>query len=169
MPRSRPILNIRAQTYNLPPLTIVHLSFWLLGLIFACLEDPRCGVIPRVQYGYSLLCGSVVLFQCHTGFTLRGPPSVRCDPGSRQWTPAPPTCHGTQPHPSVSRSRVAKLSPTRDFTWFVVARDTYKPDIMQLCANKKRVYSLFNWTFLNHVLKNVSTAFGRSYFTKCEI
>ncbi|CAL8294494.1 unnamed protein product [Boreogadus saida] len=61
--------------------------------------DPRCGVIPRVQYGYSLLCGSVVLFQCRTGFTLQGPPSVRCDPGSKNWTPAPPICH--DPNPSV--------------------------------------------------------------------
>ncbi|CAL8356561.1 unnamed protein product [Lota lota] len=55
--------------------------------------DPRCGVIPRIQDGYSLLCDSVILFQCHTGFTLQGSPSVTCDPGSQQWRPAPPTCH----------------------------------------------------------------------------
>ncbi|KAK5867277.1 hypothetical protein PBY51_011784 [Eleginops maclovinus] len=54
--------------------------------------DPSCGPIPRIQSGYSLLCGSVILFQCHSGFKLLGSSSVSCDPNSQQWRPAPPTC-----------------------------------------------------------------------------
>ncbi|KAM4618178.1 eosinophil peroxidase [Polymixia lowei] len=55
--------------------------------------DPSCGPIPRIQSGYSLLCDSMILYQCHSGFALLGSPSVSCDPGSKQWSPAPPTCH----------------------------------------------------------------------------
>ncbi|XP_070686264.1 eosinophil peroxidase [Pempheris klunzingeri] len=54
--------------------------------------DLRCGPIPRVQSGYSMLCDSVVLYQCHAGFKLLGSSSVSCDPNSQQWSPAPPTC-----------------------------------------------------------------------------
>ncbi|XP_078113281.1 eosinophil peroxidase [Sander vitreus] len=55
--------------------------------------DPSCGPIPRIQYGYSLLCDSVILYQCHSGFKLLGSLSVSCDPNSQQWSPTPPTCH----------------------------------------------------------------------------
>ncbi|XP_034736051.1 eosinophil peroxidase [Etheostoma cragini] len=54
--------------------------------------DPSCGPIPRIQYGYSLLCDSVILYQCHSGFKLLGSLSVSCDPNSQQWSPTPPTC-----------------------------------------------------------------------------
>ncbi|XP_029378326.1 eosinophil peroxidase [Echeneis naucrates] len=54
--------------------------------------DPSCGPIPRIQSGYSLLCDSVILYQCHSGFMMIGSSSVSCDPHSRQWSPAPPTC-----------------------------------------------------------------------------
>ncbi|XP_037624116.1 thyroid peroxidase [Sebastes umbrosus] len=54
--------------------------------------DPRCGPIPRIQSGYSLLCDSVILYQCHSGFKLLGSSSVSCDPNSQQWSPAPPKC-----------------------------------------------------------------------------
>ncbi|XP_033490175.2 eosinophil peroxidase [Epinephelus lanceolatus] len=54
--------------------------------------DPSCGAIPRIQSGYSLLCDSVILYQCHSGFKLLGSSSVSCDPNSQQWSPTPPTC-----------------------------------------------------------------------------
>lgn len=60
------------------------------------LPDPSCGPIPRIQSGYSLLCDSVILYQCHSGFKLLGSSSVRCDPNSQQWSPAPPTCQGAK-------------------------------------------------------------------------
>lgn len=63
------------------------------------LPDPSCGPIPRIQSGYWLLCDSVVLYQCHSGFKLLGSPSVSCDPNSQQWSSAPPTCQGTTPKP----------------------------------------------------------------------
>lgn len=59
--------------------------------------DPSCGPIPRIQYGYSLLCDSVILYQCHSGFKLLGSLSVSCDPNSQQWSPTPPTCQGMKP------------------------------------------------------------------------
>uniref|UniRef100_A0A8C4F6R8 Eosinophil peroxidase n=1 Tax=Dicentrarchus labrax TaxID=13489 RepID=A0A8C4F6R8_DICLA len=61
--------------------------------------DPTCGPIPRIQSGYSMLCNSVVLYQCHSGFKLLGSSSVSCDPNSQQWSPTPPTCDGTRPKP----------------------------------------------------------------------
>ncbi|XP_031713358.1 eosinophil peroxidase [Anarrhichthys ocellatus] len=54
--------------------------------------DPNCGPIPRIQSGYSLLCDSVILYQCHSGFKLLGSSSVSCDPNSQKWSPTPPTC-----------------------------------------------------------------------------
>lgn len=63
------------------------------------LPDPSCGPIPRIQSGYSLLCDSVILYQCHSGFKLLGSSSVSCDPNSQQWSPTPPTCQGTKPKP----------------------------------------------------------------------
>lgn len=62
-----------------------------------CLSDPRCGPITRIQSGYLLLCDSVILYQCHSGFELLGSSSVSCNPNSRQWSPDPPTCQGTKP------------------------------------------------------------------------
>ncbi|KAM8891747.1 eosinophil peroxidase isoform 2-T2 [Spinachia spinachia] len=56
------------------------------------LTDPGCGLIPRIPSGYSLLCDSVVLYQCPSGFELLGSSSVSCDPSSRQWSPSAPTC-----------------------------------------------------------------------------
>lgn len=61
------------------------------------LSDPGCGPIPRIQSGYLLLCDSVILYQCHSGFKLLGSSSVSCDPNSRQWSPDPPTCQGIEP------------------------------------------------------------------------
>ncbi|XP_073327904.1 eosinophil peroxidase [Pagrus major] len=54
--------------------------------------DPSCGPIPRIQSGFSMLCNSVILYQCHSGFKLLGSSSVSCDPDSQQWSPKPPTC-----------------------------------------------------------------------------
>lgn len=61
------------------------------------LPDPSCGPIPRIQSGYSLLCDSVILYQCHSGFKLLGSSSVSCDPNSLQWSPTPPACQGIEP------------------------------------------------------------------------
>lgn len=72
-----------------------HVS--LPGPFLTSLPDPSCGPIPRIQSGYSLLCNSVILYQCHSGFKLLGSSSVSCDPQSHQWSPAPPTCQGTKP------------------------------------------------------------------------
>ncbi|XP_028286259.1 eosinophil peroxidase [Parambassis ranga] len=54
--------------------------------------DPSCGPIPRIQSGYSLLCNSVILYQCQSGFTLLGSSSISCDTKSQQWSSTPPTC-----------------------------------------------------------------------------
>ncbi|XP_056273234.1 eosinophil peroxidase isoform X1 [Pseudoliparis swirei] len=54
--------------------------------------DPSCGLIPRIHSGYSLLCDSIILYQCHSGFILLGSSSISCDPSSQQWSPTPPTC-----------------------------------------------------------------------------
>lgn len=79
------------------------------GITFVCcvfpspfltsLPDPSCGLIPRIQSGYSLLCDSVILYQCHTGFKLLGSSSVSCDPNSQKWSPTPPTCEGAKTKP----------------------------------------------------------------------
>uniref|UniRef100_A0A8C7G3X0 Eosinophil peroxidase n=1 Tax=Oncorhynchus kisutch TaxID=8019 RepID=A0A8C7G3X0_ONCKI len=58
--------------------------------------DPSCGPIPRLQSGFSLLCDSVIYYQCGPGYQLIGPSSVTCDPNSYQWSPAPPICHGRE-------------------------------------------------------------------------
>ncbi|RVE71729.1 hypothetical protein OJAV_G00054890 [Oryzias javanicus] len=55
--------------------------------------DPSCGAIPRIPLGYSILCKSVVFYQCHSGFKLVGFSSISCDPNSQQWSSDPPTCH----------------------------------------------------------------------------
>ncbi|CAK6961489.1 eosinophil peroxidase [Scomber scombrus] len=55
-------------------------------------SDPSCGPIPRIQSGYSLLCNSVILYQCHSGFKLLGSSSISCDPDTQKWSSAPPTC-----------------------------------------------------------------------------
>ncbi|XP_029607734.1 eosinophil peroxidase [Salmo trutta] len=55
--------------------------------------DPSCGPVPRLQTGFSLLCDSIIYYQCGPGYQLIGPSSVTCDPNSYQWSPAPPTCH----------------------------------------------------------------------------
>ncbi|GLD47533.1 eosinophil peroxidase-like isoform X1, partial [Lates japonicus] len=55
-------------------------------------DDPSCGPIPRIHSGYSLLCDSVILYQCHSGFKLLGSSSISCDPNTNQWSPTPPTC-----------------------------------------------------------------------------
>lgn len=60
------------------------------------LTDPHCGPIPRIQFGYYLLCNSVILYQCHSGYKLLGTSSTSCDPNSQQWSPAPPSCQGTK-------------------------------------------------------------------------
>ncbi|XP_035252326.1 eosinophil peroxidase [Anguilla anguilla] len=54
--------------------------------------DPICGAIPRLKFGFSLLCDSALLYRCHDGYRLNGPSSIRCDHNSNQWSPAPPTC-----------------------------------------------------------------------------
>ncbi|KAJ8344263.1 hypothetical protein SKAU_G00315920, partial [Synaphobranchus kaupii] len=54
--------------------------------------DPICGSIPRLKFGFSLLCDSTLLYHCHHGYSLNGPSSIRCDHNSNQWSPAPPTC-----------------------------------------------------------------------------
>ncbi|KAK2842367.1 hypothetical protein Q5P01_012567 [Channa striata] len=54
--------------------------------------DPRCGPIPRIQHGYSLLCATAILYQCHSGFKLLGSSSISCDPKSQKWNPPPPAC-----------------------------------------------------------------------------
>ncbi|KAG7522765.1 eosinophil peroxidase-like [Solea senegalensis] len=54
--------------------------------------DTSCGPIPRIQFGYSLLCDSVIVYQCHLGFKLLGPSSVSCDTNSHQWNSTPPIC-----------------------------------------------------------------------------
>ncbi|XP_048886441.1 eosinophil peroxidase isoform X1 [Brienomyrus brachyistius] len=54
--------------------------------------DPRCGSIPRLQFGFSLLCGSVQIYQCQPGYALIGPASITCDPSVNQWSQLPPTC-----------------------------------------------------------------------------
>ncbi|XP_041705761.1 eosinophil peroxidase [Coregonus clupeaformis] len=66
--------------------------------------DPRCGPVPRLQSGYSLLCDAIIYYQCGPGYQLIGPSSVTCDPNNYQWSPAPPTCHDVdecadQPNP----------------------------------------------------------------------
>ncbi|XP_077452844.1 eosinophil peroxidase [Stigmatopora argus] len=55
-------------------------------------SDPTCGPIPRIQSGYSLLCDSVVIFDCQVGFQLQGSSSISCDAPSQRWSSSPPTC-----------------------------------------------------------------------------
>ncbi|KAK7892110.1 hypothetical protein WMY93_024073 [Mugilogobius chulae] len=55
--------------------------------------DPVCGVIPRIKAAYSLLCNAMVLYQCQSGYKLLGSSSITCDPNTRKWKPAPPSCH----------------------------------------------------------------------------
>ncbi|XP_036390591.1 eosinophil peroxidase [Megalops cyprinoides] len=54
--------------------------------------DPKCGSVPRLKSGFSLLCGSTLLYSCHHGYHLNGPSSIKCDHISNQWSPAPPSC-----------------------------------------------------------------------------
>ncbi|KAJ0069318.1 hypothetical protein NL108_003252, partial [Boleophthalmus pectinirostris] len=56
-------------------------------------RDPICGLIPRIKAGYSLLCHSMVLYECQSGYKLLGSSSITCDPNMRKWRPAPPSCH----------------------------------------------------------------------------
>ncbi|KAM4521404.1 thyroid peroxidase-like [Fundulus diaphanus] len=55
--------------------------------------DPICGPIPRIHSGYSLLCDSMILYQCQAGFKLLGSPSISCEAESQKWSSPPPTCH----------------------------------------------------------------------------
>lgn len=80
---------------TLPPQQVSPLCFHSSASVCdASLSDPRCGPIPRIQSGYWLLCDSVVLYQCQTGFRLSGSSSASCDPVSQQWSSSPPTCRG---------------------------------------------------------------------------
>ncbi|XP_060770522.1 thyroid peroxidase isoform X7 [Neoarius graeffei] len=56
------------------------------------LPDPVCGSIPRLKVGFSVMCNSAVLYQCPSGYLLRGATHITCDPNTRLWTPNPPTC-----------------------------------------------------------------------------
>ncbi|XP_049578021.1 eosinophil peroxidase [Syngnathus scovelli] len=56
-------------------------------------QDPKCGPVPRIQSGYSLLCDSVIQYKCQAGFELQGSSSISCDAQSQQWSSPPPTCH----------------------------------------------------------------------------
>lgn len=58
------------------------------------LLDPICGRIPRIPSGYSLLCNSMILYQCQAGFKLLGSPSISCDAESQNWSSPPPKCQG---------------------------------------------------------------------------
>ena len=73
----------------------VEYDIWVFYLT-ASPSDPSCGPIPRIQSGYSLLCNSVILYECHSGFKLLGSSSVSCDLNSQQWSSTPPTCQGTE-------------------------------------------------------------------------
>ncbi|KAG5839962.1 hypothetical protein ANANG_G00210950 [Anguilla anguilla] len=66
--------------------------------------NPICGAIPRLKFGFSLLCDSALLYRCHDGYRLNGPSSIRCDHSSNQWSPAPPTCQESDGLPSGSVS-----------------------------------------------------------------
>uniref|UniRef100_A0AAY5KIH3 Eosinophil peroxidase n=1 Tax=Esox lucius TaxID=8010 RepID=A0AAY5KIH3_ESOLU len=56
--------------------------------------DPKCGLVPRLESGFSMLCDSTIYYQCAPGYQLIGPSLVTCDPNSQLWNAAPPTCHG---------------------------------------------------------------------------
>ncbi|XP_037109430.1 eosinophil peroxidase isoform X1 [Syngnathus acus] len=56
-------------------------------------SDPKCGPVPRIQSGYSLLCDAVIQYKCQAGFKLQGSSSISCDAQSQQWSSPPPTCH----------------------------------------------------------------------------
>ncbi|XP_061532023.1 eosinophil peroxidase isoform X2 [Phycodurus eques] len=55
-------------------------------------SDPNCGPIPRIQSGYSLLCDSVIIYECQPGFELQGSSTISCDVQSQQWNSPLPTC-----------------------------------------------------------------------------
>ncbi|XP_060770521.1 thyroid peroxidase isoform X6 [Neoarius graeffei] len=55
-------------------------------------KNPVCGSIPRLKVGFSVMCNSAVLYQCPSGYLLRGATHITCDPNTRLWTPNPPTC-----------------------------------------------------------------------------
>uniref|UniRef100_A0AAY4DGK2 Sushi domain-containing protein n=1 Tax=Denticeps clupeoides TaxID=299321 RepID=A0AAY4DGK2_9TELE len=55
-------------------------------------SDPVCGSIPRMSFGFSMLCDSTVLYQCPVGFLLLGPSQIKCDPNTQHWSSTPPTC-----------------------------------------------------------------------------
>ncbi|XP_030646353.1 eosinophil peroxidase [Chanos chanos] len=54
--------------------------------------DPRCGTVPRLLLGFSMLCDNSVLYQCPSGYQLHGATHSKCDPSTNQWTPKPPIC-----------------------------------------------------------------------------
>ncbi|KAJ8402961.1 hypothetical protein AAFF_G00362750 [Aldrovandia affinis] len=60
--------------------------------------DPICGSVPRLTFGFSLLCDSTLLYHCHDGYRLNGPSSIKCDHNINQWNPAPPTCQDLELH-----------------------------------------------------------------------
>lgn len=63
--------------------------------IWVSFSDPVCGAVPRLSLGFSVLCESMVIYQCPTGYLLQGATQITCDPNTQQWTPQPPTCHGS--------------------------------------------------------------------------
>lgn len=53
-------------------------------------------MIPTIQPGHWLLCGSQLLYQCPSGFRLQGSSSLTCNRSSRRWSSAPPACQGVE-------------------------------------------------------------------------
>lgn len=83
-------------------------------------SDLSCGLIPRIQSGYSLLCNSVILYQCHAGFRLLGSSSISCDPDRAQWSSPPPTCQGTENTSKLyGLTRVLNLDKNNFYTFTV--------------------------------------------------
>ncbi|XP_061677570.1 thyroid peroxidase [Syngnathoides biaculeatus] len=57
--------------------------------------DPNCGPIPKILSGYSLLCNSVIIFECQPGFELQGTSTISCNVQIQQWSSPPPMCQDT--------------------------------------------------------------------------
>ncbi|KTF91452.1 hypothetical protein cypCar_00027161, partial [Cyprinus carpio] len=81
--------------------------------------DPVCGAVPRLSLGFSVLCESMVIYQCPTGYLLQGATQITCDPNTQQWTPQPPTCHDIDEcsgHASVCPPHLQCLNTTGGHT-----------------------------------------------------
>lgn len=100
--------------------TITYTAQDLAGNIATCrveftVEIIRCPSIPAVHHGvyvcsYGTIGGSQCTFSCHAGHDMLGGPTIHCDPNTRRWSSAIPSCQVRTCNPPLTAPEHGSVS-----------------------------------------------------------